>query len=170
MNTAIADFVIRDARKEDCALILAFIRELAEYEKLSHEVEASVEILEQTLFGNPAYAEVVIGEYRGEAVGYALFFHNFSTFTGYPGIYLEDLYVKPVFRGKGFGKQMLAWLAHLAVERKCTRVEWSVLDWNEPSIRFYRSIGAIPMDGWTVQRLDGEALHRFAGEFSEQGD
>jgi GNAT superfamily N-acetyltransferase len=112
-----------------------------------------------------AYAQSVIGEYQGTAVGYALFFHNFSTFTGRPGIYLEDLYVQPHMRGKGFGKCLLAYLARLAVDKGCTRVEWSVLDWNEPSIQFYRSIGAAPMDEWTVQRLDGEALASFAKEF-----
>ena len=112
-----------------------------------------------------AYAQSVIGEYQGTAVGYALFFNNFSTFTGRPGIYLEDLYIQPHMRGQGFGKCLLAYLARLAVDKGCTRVEWSVLDWNEPSIQFYRSIGAAPMDEWTVQRLDGEALASFAKEF-----
>lgn len=156
---------MRKATVEDCPLILSFIRELAEYEKLLHEVVASVETLEETLFGEEAYAQSIIGEYQGTAVGYALFFHNFSTFTGRPGIYLEDLYVQPHMRGKGFGKCLLAYLARLAVDKGCTRVEWSVLDWNEPSIQFYRSIGAAPMDEWTVQRLDGEALASFAREF-----
>ena len=165
MDTSLPDFVLRKATVEDCPLILSFIRELAEYEKLLHEVVASVEKLEETLFGEVAYAQSVIGEYRGTAVGYALFFHNFSTFTGRPGIYLEDLYVQPHMRGQGFGKCLLAYLARLAVDKGCTRVEWSVLDWNEPSIQFYRSIGATPMDGWTVQRLDGEALASFAKEF-----
>ena len=157
IDTSLPDFVLRKATVEDCPLILSFIRELAEYEKLLHEVVASVETLEETLFGEVAYAQSVIGEYQGTAVGYALFFHNFSTFTGRPGIYLEDLYVQPHMRGKGFGKCLLAYLARLAVDKGCTRVEWSVLDWNEPSIQFYRSIGAAPMDEWTVQRLDGEA-------------
>ena len=165
IDTSLPDFVLRKATVEDCPLILSFIRELAEYEKLLHEVVASVEKLEETLFGEVAYAQSVIGEYRGTAVGYALFFHNFSTFTGRPGIYLEDLYVQPHMRGQGFGKCLLAYLARLAVDKGCTRVEWSVLDWNEPSIQFYRSIGATPMDGWTVQRLDGEALASFAKEF-----
>ena len=165
IETALPDFVLRKATVEDCPLILSFIRELAEYEKLLHEVVASVETLEETLFGGVAYAQSVIGEYKGTAVGYALFFHNFSTFTGRPGIYLEDLYVQPQVRGKGFGKCLLAYLARLATNRGCTRVEWSVLDWNEPSIQFYRSIGAAPMDEWTVQRLDGEALTNFAKEF-----
>ena len=165
IGTSLPDFVLRKATVEDCPLILSFIRELAEYEKLLHEVVASVETLEQSLFGEVAYAQSVIGEYQGTAVGYALFFYNFSTFTGRPGIYLEDLYVQPHMRGQGFGKCLLAYLARLAVEKGCTRVEWSVLDWNEPSIQFYRSIGAAPMDEWTVQRLDGKALASFAKEF-----
>lgn len=165
IETALPDFRLRRASEDDCGLILGFIKELAEYEKLAHEVVASIDILKETLFGEKSYAEVVIGEYQNTAVGYALFFHNFSTFTGRPGIYLEDLYVQPSLRGKGFGKCLLAYLAKLAVERNCTRVEWSVLDWNEPSIQFYRSIGALPMDEWTVQRLHGEALTSFANEF-----
>ena len=163
--TPLPDFILRKATSKDCPLILSFIKELAEYEKLLHEVIASVDILEESLFGEMAYAQAVIGEYQGTAIGYALFFHNFSTFTGRPGIYLEDLYVKPHMRGKGFGKCLLAYLAKLAVDTGCTRVEWSVLDWNEPSIQFYRSIGAAPMDEWTVQRLDGDALASFAKEF-----
>ena len=163
--TSLTDFVLRKATIEDCPQILAFIEELAEYEKLAHEVVATVETLEETLFGEVAYAQAVIGEYQGKAVGYALFFHNFSTFTGRPGIYLEDLYVQPAMRGKGMGKCLLAYLAKLAVDKNCTRVEWSVLDWNEPPIQFYRSIGAAPMDEWTVQRLDGEELASFAKEF-----
>ena len=163
--TPLPDFILRKATSKDCPLILSFIKELAEYEKLLHEVIASVDILEESLFGEMAYAQAVIGEYQGTAIGYALFFHNFSTFTGRPGIYLEDLYVKPHMRGKGFGKCLLAYLAKLAVDKGCTRVEWSVLDWNEPSIQFYRSIGAAPMDEWTVQRLDGDALASFAKEF-----
>ena len=167
--TSIPDFTIRSATVDDCALILSFIQELAGYEKLSHEVVATAATLAETLFGEKTYAEVTIGEYKGEAVGYSLFFHNFSTFTGRPGIYLEDIYVKPEKRGKGYGKLMLAYIAKLAVERNCTRVEWSVLDWNEPSIQFYRSIGAAPMDGWTVQRLDGSELTDFAQQFNRRG-
>ena len=163
--TSVPNFTIRSATIEDCALILGFIQELADYEKLSHEVVATVATLEETLFGEKAYAEVTIGEYQGEAIGYSLFFHNFSTFTGRPGIYLEDIYVQPKMRGKGCGKLLLAYIAKLAVERNCTRVEWSVLDWNEPSIQFYRSIGAAPMEGWTVQRLDGSELTDFAQQF-----
>lgn len=165
ISTRLDDFEIRVAQIGDCRLILDFIQELAEYEKLSHEVVATVAILEETLFGKRPYADVLIAEYRGQPVGYALFFHNYSTFTGRPGIYLEDLYVKPEMRGRGFGKCLLAYIAKLAVDSNCTRFEWSVLDWNEPSIQFYRSIGAQPMDEWTAQRLDGEALHAFAAEF-----
>ena len=166
LTTTIDNFVLRSTTIEDCPLILRFIQELADYEKLSHEVVATAEILEETLFGATAYAEVFIGEFNSQPVGYALFFHNFSTFTGRPGIYLEDIYVRPEMRGKGFGKSMLSYIAKIAVERNCSRVEWSVLDWNEPSIQFYRSIGAIPMDGWTVQRLHGDVLESFANEFN----
>ena len=165
IQTKIEGFIIRDADNKDCALILSFIKELAEYEKLLHEVEATEEILAHSLFSTEPYAKAIIGEFEGQPVGYALFFTNFSTFTGRPGIYLEDLYVSPNMRGKGFGKSLLAYLAKLAQEKNYTRVEWSVLDWNEPSIHFYRSIGAIPMDGWTVQRLHGQALENFAKEF-----
>ncbi|MBM88449.1 MAG: GNAT family N-acetyltransferase [Gammaproteobacteria bacterium] len=166
-KTSIDNFILRSTSIKDCPLILGFIKELAEYEKLSHEVVATVKTLEKNLFSKKAYAEVIIGEYKNVAVGYALFFHNFSTFTGRPGIYLEDIYVKPEMRGKGFGKCMLSYVANIAVERDCSRVEWSVLDWNEPSIQFYRSIGAIPMDGWTVQRLHQGALSRFAAEYEK---
>lgn len=158
----IVDFSIRTTDTSDCPLILSLICELAEYEKLSHEVIATVTQLEETLFGDKAYAEVLIGEYQGQPVAYALFFHNFSTFTGRPGIYLEDVYVKPKMRGKGFGTAIMRHLAKLTVARDCTRFEWSVLDWNEPSIKFYRSIGAVPMTGWTIQRMDGAALTDFA--------
>ena len=165
ISTYLKGFFIRDTTVEDSELILDFIKELAEYEQLSHEVVATIETLRETLFGEKAYAEVIIGEFEGIPVGYALFFHNFSTFTGRPGIYLEDIYVNKEMRGKGFGKCLLAYIAKLAVERNCTRVDWSVLDWNEPSIQFYRSIGAIPMEAWTVQRLHDDALLSFAGEF-----
>jgi GNAT superfamily N-acetyltransferase len=166
LSTSLNDFCIRSSTVDDCELILGFIQELADYEKLSHEVVATSATLAETLFGDKAYAEVLIAEYQGAAVGYALFFHNFSTFTGRPGIYLEDIYIQPQMRAKGFGKSLLSYIAKLAVGRNCTRVEWSVLDWNEPSIQFYRSIGAAPMEGWTVQRLDGDELSSFAKEFS----
>lgn len=165
MQTKIPDFVIRFAEREDAAVILRFIRGLAEYERLSHEVTATEELLRETLFGARQVAEVIIGEFRGEAVGFALFFHNYSTFLGRPGIYLEDLFVKPEMRGHGFGKVLLAYLAKLATERKCGRVEWSVLDWNTPAIGFYQKLGAVAKDEWTVHRLTGEALDRLAEEF-----
>ncbi len=166
--TAIPDFVLREAQAEDCGLILSLIRELAEHEKLAHEIVATEEVLRETLFGEHPAAEVIIGEWQGKAVAYALFFHNFSTFTGRPGIYLEDIYVKPEMRGRGYGRSLLTYVARLAVERKCTRMEWSVLDWNEPSIRFYRSLGAVAMDEWTVQRLDGSSLDAVAAMFGKQ--
>lgn len=165
IETTLPDLNIRHATIDDCQTILDFIVELAVYEKLEHEVVATVATLKETLFGATRFAQCIIAEYQSKPVGYALFFNNFSTFTGRPGIYLEDLYVQPEMRGKGFGKNLLAYLAKLAVDSNFTRVEWSVLDWNEPSIQFYRSIGAAPMDGWTVQRLDGEQLQSFAKEF-----
>ena len=150
-------------------LILTLIGELAEYERLSHEVVATEDSLQQWLFGEKLAAEVLIAERRTEAAGFALFFHSFSTFLGRPGIYLEDLYVRPAFRGRGMGKAMLVHLAKLAKERGCGRLEWSVLDWNEPSIRFYESLGAVAMDDWTVHRVTGEALDRLAARGPESG-
>lgn len=143
-------------------LILSFIKKLAEYEKLAHLVVTTEEILRETLFGARPYAEVVIGYYKTEPVGFALFFHNFSTFLGQPGIYLEDLFVDAEQRGKGFGKALLVYLAKLALERGCGRLEWSVLDWNEPSINFYKSLGAVPLNEWTIFRLTGDALDSLA--------
>ena len=151
---------IRPASADDVALIHRFIRDLAEYERLAHEMVATEDDLRAALFGERPYAEVLIASYDNEPAGFALFFHNFSTFLGRPGIYLEDLFVRPELRGRGIGKALLARLAKLAVERRCGRLEWSVLDWNEPSIGFYKSLGAIPMDEWTVFRLSGEALGR----------
>ncbi len=165
LTTHLDDFTLRSATIDDVPSILGFIIELAEYEKLAHEVVATEDTLRETLFGPTPYAQVIIAELEGVPVGYALFFHNFSTFTGRPGIYLEDLYVQPKHRGQGFGKLLLSYLARKAVDMNCTRVEWSVLDWNQPAIDFYRSIGALPMDGWTVQRLDGDRLASFAKEF-----
>ena len=153
---------IRPATEEDISLILSFIRELAGYERLSHEVSATEDLLRFHLFGERRGAEVVVGHYADETAGFALFFHNFSTFLGRPGIYLEDLYVRPEFRGKGIGRTMLAYVARLAKERDCGRLEWSVLDWNEPAIRLYRGIGAVSMDDWTVYRVAGEALDELA--------
>jgi GNAT superfamily N-acetyltransferase len=158
------DFEIRPANEADVPLILTFIKGLADYEKLAHQVVATEEILHETLFGENPKAEVVIGYHRNQPVCFALFFHNFSTFLGRPGIYLEDLFVNPEHRGKGFGRQMLAYLAKLAKARNCGRLEWWVLDWNEPAIRFYKGIGAKPMDEWTVFRVTGEALDELADE------
>ena len=153
---------VRVATEGDVPLILSLIRELAEYEKLSHEVVATEEDLRATLFGERPFAEVLIAHYDEAPAGFALFFHNFSTFLGKPGIYLEDLYVKPELRGVGIGKKLLGHLARLAKERGCGRLEWWVLDWNEPSIGFYDRIGAVAMDDWTVYRLAGGALDDLA--------
>ncbi|WEK48235.1 MAG: GNAT family N-acetyltransferase [Candidatus Andeanibacterium colombiense] len=154
---------IRAAAPADLPLIAALIRELAEYEKLAHDVRFDEAVLGAKLFGPRPYAEVLIGEADGAALGFALFFHSFSTFEGRPGIYLEDLFVRPEARGKGLGKALLAELARLAVERDCARLEWSVLDWNEPSIGFYKSLGAAAMDQWIGMRVDGDALTALAG-------
>lgn len=153
---------IRSARAEDIPLIAQFIRDLAEYERLAHEVRFDEAVLQAKLFGPRPYAEVLIGEIDGESQGFALFFHNFSTFEGKPGIYLEDLFVRPEARGSGLGKALLQRLAALAVERDCARLEWSVLDWNEPSIQFYLGLGAKAMDEWTIYRVDGGALGELA--------
>lgn len=154
---------IRPATPADLPLIAGLIRDLAEYEKLAHEVRFDEVKLGEKLFGPRPYAEVVIGELDGTPQGFALFFHNFSTFEGRPGIYLEDLFVRPAARGSGLGKALLAHLAQLCATRDCARLEWSVLDWNEPSIGFYKSLGARMMDEWTVMRVDGDALNRLAG-------
>ena len=154
---------IRPAERPDLALIAALIRELADYERLLDQVRLDEAVLGEYLFGQRPMAEVVIGEVAGTAQGFALFFHNFSTFEGRPGIYLEDLFVRPEARGAGLGKALLAHLAGLAVNRGCARLEWSVLDWNEPAIGFYRTLGARPMDEWTVMRVDGNALTGLAG-------
>ncbi|WP_374596309.1 N-acetyltransferase family protein [Sphingosinicella sp.] len=153
---------IRVAGPADLPLIARFIRDLAEYEKLAHEVRFDEAKLGERLFGSRPYAEVLIAEDDGTPVGFALFFHNFSTFEGRPGVYLEDLFVVPEARGKGVGKMLLSRLAALAIERDCARLEWSVLDWNTPAIDFYRSLGARPMDEWTVNRVDGDALKTLA--------
>lgn len=155
---------IRPATPADLPLIANLIRALAEYEKLAHEVRFDPAILSDKLFGARPYAEVVIGEVDGAAQGFALFFHNFSTFEGRPGIYLEDLFVQPAARGAGLGKALLAHLAGLAVERDCARLEWAVLDWNEPAIGFYEKLGARLMDEWTVMRVDGTALAQLGAE------
>ena len=151
---------LRVATRDDIALIAHFIRALADYEKLLDEVRLDEGVLAEKLFGPRPYAEVLIGEINGQPEGFALFFHNFSTFEGRPGIYLEDLFVTPEARGSGLGTALLAELARLAVERDCARLEWSVLDWNTPAIDFYKALGAVPMDEWTVYRVDGAALDK----------
>ena len=162
--TTSSNFIIRAATEDDAAVILSLIKDLAQYEHLSHEVEATAESIRQSLFGERPVAEALIGEYDGIAVSFALFFYNFSTFLGKPGIYLEDLYVKPQHRSNGFGRRMLAHIARLAKERNCGRFEWSVLDWNEPAIRTYDRLNAQPMKEWILYRLTGEALDRLAQE------
>lgn len=164
VDTKLEDLKLRFAGENDTALILEFIKELAQYENLLDMVVATEEGLREALFEKKA-AEVVIGEYKGVPAGFILFFHNFSTFLGQTGIYLEDLYVKPEMRGKGIGKVMLSFLAALTLERKCGRLEWACLDWNEPSIKFYRRLGAVPMDEWTVYRVSGEKLSVLGEEF-----
>ena len=154
---------IRSATEEDVPLILSLIKELAEYERLSREVVATEEGLGDSLFGEKRVTEVLLGYLGDDPAGFALFFHTFSTFLGRPGIYLEDLYVRPEFRGAGIGRALLVHLARLARERGCGRLEWSVLDWNEPAIGFYRSLGASPVSGWTLYRVSGEALEELAG-------
>jgi GNAT superfamily N-acetyltransferase len=153
---------IRSAVPADLDLIIGFIRALADYEKLLDDVRLDPLLLGCHLFGDRPMAEVLIGEIDGTPQGFALFFHNFSTFEGKPGIYLEDLFVEPAARGSGLGKALLARLAQLAMERGCARLEWSVLDWNEPSIAFYKALGAKPMDEWTVFRMAGKALEALA--------
>ena len=164
-DTQIDGFRIRNAVPRDVPLILKFIRELAEYEKLSHEVVADEQILRRNLFGDNRNAEVVLGYEQSRPAAFALFFHNFSTFLGKPGLYLEDLFVKPEFRGKGYGTMMLAFLAKLAVDRNCGRLEWWVLDWNKSAINFYKKIGAEPMDEWTVYRVAGKRLEQLSNRF-----
>lgn len=154
--------MIRSATIDDLPVICRLIRGLAEYERLLDQVRFDESAVREHLFGARPYAEVLLAEEGDAVVGFALFFHNYSTFVGKPGIYLEDLFVEPEHRGKGHGKALLTALAKLAVERNCGRLEWAVLDWNEPSIAFYRSLGAVPMDEWTVYRLTGDALQAAA--------
>jgi GNAT superfamily N-acetyltransferase len=158
------DVRLRPATREDTGQILSFVRELAEYEKLAHEAVADEATLAAQLFGDHPAAEVVIAEVDGQPAGFALFFHNFSTFLGKRGLYLEDLFVRPQYRGLGLGKRLMIHLAKLATERDCGRFEWSVLDWNEPAIRFYRSLDAVGLEEWTVQRLSGPALQALAAQ------
>lgn len=155
------EVIIRQAERKDCATILAFIKALAEYENMSDEVVADEALLEEWIFDKQK-AEVIFVVAEGKEVGFALFFHNFSTFLGRAGIYLEDLFVLPEYRGNGYGKALLQRLAAIAVERGCGRLEWSCLDWNQPSIDFYLSLGATRMDDWTTYRMTGEVLKKFA--------
>lgn len=163
MNT-INCFEIRQATPDDVPLILAFIKELAEYEKLSHEVIATEKILQDSLFGANSHTQVIIGYVDQQPAAFAIYFYNFSSFLGRSGIYLEDLYVKESMRGNGFGQKMLQHLAKIAKEKNCGRLEWSVLDWNTPAIQFYQRMGAKAMDEWTVYRVTGDALDRLANE------
>jgi len=156
------EFRIEPATEADVPVIVRMIRALADYEKLADEAIATEESLQTALFGGRPYAEVVIGRLGSEPVGFALFFHNFSTFRGAPGLYLEDLFVFPQWRGRGFGRRLLAHLAAIAVERGCHRMEWSVLDWNQTAIEFYRRAGARLMDDWRIFRLTGDALRALA--------
>jgi GNAT superfamily N-acetyltransferase len=159
-----APLAIRPAGPGDAALIVSLVRELAQFERLLDEVVITPADLQRDLFGPRPYAEAAIASVGDEPAGFALWFHNYSTFAGRPGLYLEDLYVRPAFRGHGHGAALLRYLAALAVERGCARFEWSVLDWNEKAIGFYRKLGAIAMDGWTVHRVSGVALRQLAEE------
>ena len=161
------DITIRAATERDVPLVLHLIRGLAEYERMADQVTATEAGLRESLFGPSPSAEVVIADALSEPVGFALFFHNYSTFVGKRGLYLEDLFVKPEWRGRGVGRQLLVHLAGLAVARNCGRLEWAVLDWNEPAIRFYRGLGARPMHDWTVFRVDGDELQQLAAERAE---
>jgi GNAT superfamily N-acetyltransferase len=162
METAAPLLSIRAATADDVPLIRQFIAELADYERLAHAAVATDVDLRAQLFGTHPAAEVLVGEVDGQPAGFALFFHNFSTFLGKRGLYLEDLFVRPAYRGVGLGRHLMAALARIAVQRDCGRFEWSVLDWNAPAIGFYRRLGAVGLDEWTVQRLEGEALHALA--------
>ncbi len=158
------DFKITWAEEQDIPTILNFIKELAKYEKLEHEAVATAESMKKNLFGERKFAEVIFLEESSKKVGFALFFHSFSTFLGVPGLYLEDLFVLPEYRGKGYGKRLLSELAKIAVDRECGRLEWSVLDWNKPAIELYLSMGSKPMDEWTVHRVTGDTLKKLAGK------
>jgi len=165
IETTIEGLSLRLATANDVPQILQFIQDLAEYEKLSDQVVATAEKLETTLFGAQPFAEVVMADYQGQAAGFALFFHNYSTFLAKPGMYLEDLYVDQQLRGKGIGKALITFLAKLAVERDCGRLEWSVLDWNQPAIDFYQSLGAVMLHDWRINRVTGDTLTRMAKMF-----
>ena len=161
---------IRSAEPSDTSLILSFIRELAEYERLAHEVVATEDAIRQTVFGDHPRAEVLIAEAEGHAAGFALYFHNYSTFLARPGLFLEDLFVRPEFRRRGIARELLTRLAAIAVERQCGRFEWNVLDWNESAQRFYEALGARPMSDWTTYRLTGAALQALAARSDSRAD
>lgn len=163
-NNQLEEFKIRFAGKEDIGIILKFIKDLADYENLSHMVVATEELLEETLF-NQKKAEVIIAEYQQIPVAFALFFHNYSTFLGRSGIYLEDLYVSSEMRGKGIGSRLLSFLAKLALERKCGRLEWACLNWNKPSIEFYKQLGGAPQEDWTVYQVHDKTLQNLANKY-----
>lgn len=163
MNS-LSNLTLRFAEPTDCDVLFNLIQQLAEYEKLSHAVSGNVQTLKEHLFGSRKYVEAILAEYQGQAVGFALFFHNYSTFLTKPGIYLEDLFVIPEFRRQGIGKSLLTKLAQIAVERNCGRLEWSVLDWNEPAKTFYRSMGATILDDWQICRVTEATLSQLASQ------
>lgn len=154
--------IIKKVTEQDIPKLLEFIKGIAEYEKMADEVTATEDDLHQSLFSENSSVEALFGYYRGEPVCYAIYFFNFSSFTGRRGLYLEDLFVSPDMRGKGFGKKMLIHLAGIAKDNECPRFEWAVLDWNEPAIKFYKSLGAFPMEGWTVFRMTGDTIKKLA--------
>lgn len=162
--TSSNDLIIRFAEPADSKVLFELIKGLAEYEKLSHAVTGNFQALEEHLFGSRKYIEAILAEYTGQAVGFALFFHNYSTFLTKPGIYLEDVFVLPEYRRKGIGKALLKKVAQIAVERNCGRLEWSVLDWNEPAQAFYRSMGASILDEWRICRVTEEAIAQLAAK------
>lgn len=159
-----SELILRPAQPSDELALFSLIKALAEYEKLSHAVTGSADALKEHLFGDRSYVEAILAEYSGQAVGFALFFHNYSTFLTKPGIYLEDLFVLPEYRRQGIGKALLNYLARLAVERDCGRLEWSVLDWNEPAIAFYRRMGASVLPDWRICRVEGDAIALLAAK------
>jgi GNAT superfamily N-acetyltransferase len=161
---SLSEFEIRPAVVDDVPLILSFIKKLADYERLAHEVVATEESLRKTLFDSRKTAEVAIGYFQNKPIGLVLFFHNYSTFLGRPGLYIEDLFVDESYRGRGFGAALLRYVARLAVERNCGRLEWSVLDWNKPAVDFYTKLGAVPMSDWTVFRVTGQSLMNLAAK------
>lgn len=170
ITTTLSGITIRFAEPTDSVRILQFIKALADYERMSDEVIATEETVKKTLFGPKAYAEVIFAELDGQAVGFALFFHNYSTFVSKPGLYLEDIYIYPEYRGRGIGKMMMTYLAKLAIDRDCGRFEWSCLKWNKPSLDFYASLGAEAMDEWVTLRVSGEHLKSLAGLFTQKRD